>query len=141
MKSWVLDATRWLARENLLLVLPRRGLLVAQIDVGKQLRLLETRREIERLICRSAARRASAGERLRFGQLAGEFLRAAARNDDMSFIRADRAFNELCLAAALLVSALQAGGRPAGDGPVARCAGRGNRAGPGGRRGRRPATG
>jgi len=94
------EAIQRLAREHLIVVLPRRGLLVSEIDVNKQLKLLETRREIERLICRIAARRASGEERQRFARLADDFTKSAARNDDVAFIRADREFNELCLSAA-----------------------------------------
>lgn len=94
------EAIQRLAREHLILILPQRGLLIPEIDVSKQLRLLETRREIERLVCRSAAKRATAAERERFGQLAEAFKVAGQANDDVSFIRADREFNELCLAAA-----------------------------------------
>jgi DNA-binding GntR family transcriptional regulator len=83
-----------------MVVLPQRGLLISDIDVNKQLKLLETRRELERLVCRSAARRASEAERKHFARLAEDFTRAAARNDDVAFIRADREFNEACLAAA-----------------------------------------
>jgi len=96
----VREAIQRLAREHLVQVLPQRGLLVSPIDVGKQLRLLETRREIERLICRSAARRATEDQKTRFAELAAEFMTASAKNDDVTFIRADREFNELCLAAA-----------------------------------------
>jgi DNA-binding GntR family transcriptional regulator len=94
------EAIQRLAREHLIVVLPQRGLLVAHIDVQKQLKLLETRREIERLICRSAAKRANEEERKRFARLAEEFTKAAGKNDDIAFIRADREFNELTLAAA-----------------------------------------
>jgi DNA-binding GntR family transcriptional regulator len=94
------EAIQRLAREHLVVVLPQRGLLVPQIDVAKQLKLLETRREVERLICRSAARRASTEERAQFKRLAEEFTRASRTGDDVSFIRADREFNELSLAAA-----------------------------------------
>jgi DNA-binding GntR family transcriptional regulator len=96
----VREAIQRLAREHLVQVLPQRGLLVSPIDVSKQLRLLETRREIERLVCRSAARRATDVQKKRFAELAAEFMRASAGNDDVTFIRADREFNELCLAAA-----------------------------------------
>ena len=94
------EAIQRLAREHLIVVLPQRGLLVSQMDVGKQLRVLETRRELERLIYRAAARRATDAERQRFARLADEFLRSSAKNDDVAFIRADREFNELCLVAA-----------------------------------------
>ncbi|KJK16160.1 GntR family transcriptional regulator [Burkholderiaceae bacterium 16] len=94
------EAIQRLAREHLIIVLPQRGLLIPPIDVGKQLRLLETRREVERLICRSAARRATPEQREHFTRLAREFAQSARVGDDVSFVRADREFNELCLVAA-----------------------------------------
>jgi DNA-binding GntR family transcriptional regulator len=94
------EAIQRLAQENLIVVLPQRGLLVAEMDVRKQLRLLETRREVERLIARSAARRATDAERRRFAELAAEFEAEAVADDDTGFVRSDRAFNELCLSAA-----------------------------------------
>ena len=94
------EALQRLAREHLIVVLPQRGNLVSQIDVRKQLRLLETRREVERLIARCAARRATPEERDEFRHLAATFSRAAERNDSKSFLRADKRFNDLCLQAA-----------------------------------------
>jgi len=94
------EAIQRLAREHLILIMPQRGLLVPEIDVKKQLKLLRTRREVERLICRSAARSATPQEREVFGQLAAEFAEASRTNDDVSFVRLDREFNELCLIAA-----------------------------------------
>lgn len=96
----VREAIQRLAREHLLLVLPQRGLLIPEIDLKKQLRLLETRREIERLICRSAARRATPAERAKFARLQNEFMHASSTNDDVAFMRSDREFNELSLTAA-----------------------------------------
>jgi DNA-binding GntR family transcriptional regulator len=94
------EAIQRLAREHLIVVLPQRGLLISEIGIHKQLKLLETRREIERLVCRSAARRANNRERERFAWLAAEFTRSSTKNDDVAFVRADREFNELCLTAA-----------------------------------------
>jgi DNA-binding GntR family transcriptional regulator len=94
------EAIQRLAQENLIVVLPQRGLLVAEMDVRKQLRLLETRREVERLIARSAARRSNDAERRRFAALAAEFEAEAVADDDTGFVRSDRDFNELCLTAA-----------------------------------------
>ena len=94
------EALQRLARERLVQILPRRGVIVSDINVKGQLRLLEVRREIERLVAWSAARRATAEERTRFAALAKAFERAARTNDDVSFLRIDRDFNELCLEAA-----------------------------------------
>jgi DNA-binding GntR family transcriptional regulator len=96
----VREALQRLARESLVIALPQRGYLVSHIDVRMQLRLLETRRAVERLIARSAARRASAQERRRFAALADTFEKASLDNDATRFIRADREFNELSLVAA-----------------------------------------
>lgn len=93
------EAIQRLAREHLLLVLPQRGLLVPEIDLKKQLKLLETRREVERLICKNAARRATTREREEFMRLHDDFKRASTSNDDLMFMRSDREFNELSLAA------------------------------------------
>jgi DNA-binding GntR family transcriptional regulator len=96
----VREALQRLARENLVTALPQRGYLISHIDVRMQLRLLETRREVERLIARSAARRATSQERQRFAALADIFEKASLDNNATSFIRADREFNELSLRAA-----------------------------------------
>ena len=90
------EALHRLAREKLVAILPRRGIIVSTIDVTQQLLLLELRREIERLIARSAARRASDDERAEFVALAERFGDASKANDDVEFMRVDRAFNLLC---------------------------------------------
>lgn len=93
----VREALQRLARERLVQILPRRGVVVAEINVKEQLRLLEVRREVERLVARSAARRATKQERQQFARLAATFERCGERNDDVTFLRADREFNDLCL--------------------------------------------
>jgi DNA-binding GntR family transcriptional regulator len=94
------EALQRLARERLVTVLPRRGIIVSEVNVRSQLRLLEVRREIERLVARSAARLATEEERGQFAQLAAAFEAAARINDETTFMRTDRAFNDLCLVAA-----------------------------------------
>jgi DNA-binding GntR family transcriptional regulator len=93
------EALQRLARERLVSIFPRRGIIVTEINVASQLRLLEVRRELERLIARSAARRATDDERERFRALAAAFEVAAKANDDVTFMRIDRDFNVLCSAA------------------------------------------
>jgi DNA-binding GntR family transcriptional regulator len=93
------EALQRLARESLVAILPRRGVIVSEINLTKQLKLLEVRREIERLIARSAARRATDEERTRLKELAGRFEKSARANDDVTFMRTDREFNTLCSAA------------------------------------------
>jgi len=93
------EALQRLARERLVNILPRRGVVVTEINVKSQLRLLEVRRELERLISRSAARRATDDEREHFRRLATSFEKSAKANDDVTFMRTDREFNTLQAAA------------------------------------------
>jgi DNA-binding GntR family transcriptional regulator len=90
------EALQRLARERLVVILPRRGIIVSEINIGSQLRLLEVRRELDRLIATSAARRATDAERERFREIVAAFERSAQARDDVAFMRTDRAFNELC---------------------------------------------
>ncbi len=94
------EALQRLAREHMVTILPRRGIIVAEINVKSQLRLLEVRREVERLVARSAARRATVAERARFNEIAFAFEESARSNDEVTFIRIDREYNELSVAAA-----------------------------------------
>lgn len=89
------EALQRLARERLVRILPRRGIVVAGVDVREQLRLLEVRREVERLMARTAARRADAGQRERLRALADGMDRAAAEGDETAFLRLDRELNLL----------------------------------------------
>jgi DNA-binding GntR family transcriptional regulator len=93
------EALQRLARERLVNILPRRGVVVSEINVKSQLRLLEVRRELERLISRSAARRATDEEREQFRRIAANFEKSAKANDDVAFMRTDREFNTLQAAA------------------------------------------
>jgi DNA-binding GntR family transcriptional regulator len=96
----VREALQRLAREWLVVILPRRGIVVSDIDPVRQLRLLEVRLELERLLARSAARRAGSAQRARFRTIADGMDAAAGVADDLAFMRLDREFNLLVLEAA-----------------------------------------
>jgi DNA-binding FadR family transcriptional regulator len=73
---------------------------VSQINLRTQMRLLEVRRELERLMARGAAERATAEAIAQFATIASDMRRASDEADDMTFMRLDRAFNELVSQAA-----------------------------------------
>src|SRR5262249_29058654 len=52
------EALQRLSREGLITILPRKGVLVSDINPRNQLLLLEVRRELERLLSRTGAERA-----------------------------------------------------------------------------------
>lgn len=94
------EALQRLARERLVVILPRRGIVVSEINALTQLRLIETRRELERLLSRRAAKRANEAERAKFRAIAAGMAKAAEDEDDIAFMRLDQAFNGLVTEAA-----------------------------------------
>ncbi|MEQ9572898.1 MAG: GntR family transcriptional regulator, partial [Nitratireductor sp.] len=93
----VREALRELSREGLVVIMPKRGVVIAEIDVMRQLRLLEFRRVAERFVVESAARRASDVEKRRFANLTSEMLRASIAEDGETFLDLDRQFNEMII--------------------------------------------
>ena len=77
------------------MILPRKGILVTDINPGKQLLALEVRRELERLMARTGAVRSTDAERKEFRRIAKGMRQAASRNDDMKFMRHDKELNVL----------------------------------------------
>ena len=94
------EAIQRLSRDRLIQVLPKRGLLVSPLDLVGQLNLLELRREVEGLICRLAATRATLDQREYFARLAVDFRACVETNDAIKFARLDKDFGELCLTSA-----------------------------------------
>jgi DNA-binding GntR family transcriptional regulator len=87
------EALQRLGREGLVTILPRKGILVSETDPRKQLLVLEVRRELERLLSRLGAQRASEEQRRRFREIADSMDRAGKANDDLTFMRLDRELN------------------------------------------------
>ena len=95
----VREAMQRLARERLLLVLPRRGCIVTPIRPEEEVMLIETRRAIETLVMETAAARASETERRQFGEIAARMKTVLRSHDFDAFARLDAEFNRLCIAA------------------------------------------
>jgi DNA-binding GntR family transcriptional regulator len=94
------EALQRLAREGLITVLPRKGILVSDLNPRTQLLVLEVRRELERLLSRAGAERATAAQRGQLLEIARGMDQAAKTNDDIAFMRLDREFNQLMTEAA-----------------------------------------
>ena len=96
----VREALQRLAHEGLVLVLPRKAIIVTDTDPRRQLLVLEVRRELERLLARMSAERATDAERAHFLAIAEGMGAAARANDDITFMRLDREMNALLIQAA-----------------------------------------
>ncbi len=91
----VREALQRLAMEGLVVILPRRGVLVSEINVSNQLELLRVRREVERLMGALAARRCTPAGRTSMRRLADAMSATGETNDDVEFMRLDKQFNAL----------------------------------------------
>ena len=91
----VREALQRLAYERTIRIQPRSGVVVSDIDVTAQFKLIEVRREIERILVARATRLADPATRRRFLELAARFDTAEAENNERIFIAADSEFNRL----------------------------------------------
>jgi len=88
------EAVLRLAQEQLVTVLPRKGIYIAEINLTDQLAALEVRRELDRLMARRAARLARPQERVQFAELA-QSMRNLGEEDLDLFMHLDRLFDRL----------------------------------------------
>lgn len=102
------EALQRLQAQRLVTTLPRRGVVVSDINIVDFLALLETRRVLDRLVATKAARRATPDQR-RALETTAEAMGAAARRGDMAeFMRMDTGFDRLLESASRSAFALQA---------------------------------
>ena len=94
------EAIQRLSHEHLVSIIPKRGIFISDLNPQKQLRVLETRRELERLICKKSAKRSTLEERKQFEKLAKDFKKAAKEKNEKLFLKADKEFNDLTILAA-----------------------------------------
>lgn len=94
------EALQRLALEGTVRVVPRAGVIVSDIDLVDQLKMIEVRREIEKILAGRAARLANPQTCDEFRRLASDFEEAAAKDDGKLFIATDREFNGLIVATA-----------------------------------------
>lgn len=91
----VREALQRLAYERTIKVLPRSGAVVSEIDIAEHFKLIEVRRELERILVGRAARLAEPLVCRRFEELAVRFREAADRDDESIFLPTDAEFNAL----------------------------------------------
>lgn len=104
----VREAVQRLAAQRLLVVLPRRGILVSRVEAVEYLGLLETRRVLNRLMAVLAAVRASEEQRAELGECLLAMAAASERDDLKEYLRQDHRCYEIVEAACGNPSLLQA---------------------------------
>lgn len=99
-RASVRSAIQKLADQELVSISPRRGAQICPIDFTKQFRALELRRVVERLIARSAAKRANDAQRSAFAEFERGFHEAAKTVDQKAMTELDSGNFALMLEAA-----------------------------------------
>jgi DNA-binding GntR family transcriptional regulator len=84
------EALQKLAHGRLVAALPRRGMMVTQINVVEHLAMLETRRVLDRLLAESAARRRTEIHARRLRECASHMNESALQSDTAEFMRLDQ---------------------------------------------------
>jgi DNA-binding GntR family transcriptional regulator len=89
------EALMRMSSNGLIVQLPRRGLIISDIEAAEHMTLIETRRVIERLIAASAARRATPPHRQDILACADNMVAAAKRGDLNAYMEADQALDHV----------------------------------------------
>ena len=88
------EAIQRLSREGLVKVLPRKGLLVTEININDQLNLIQVRREIERLMAKLSAKNSTLLQRKKFKEISIA-MKSCKKTDKTKFMKLDKEMNEL----------------------------------------------
>jgi DNA-binding GntR family transcriptional regulator len=102
------EALQRLQAQRLVTTLPRRGVVVSDINIVDYFAVLETRRVLDRLVATKAARRATPDQRKALEKTAKAMAVAAERSDMAGFMRLDNGFDRLVEAASRSAFALRA---------------------------------
>lgn len=89
------EALKRLELDYLIAIMPRRGIIVTDIDYRDQLLLLDIRRGIEATLFARAAERANPAQRQRFVELAAAMDEVARSNDIRAHYVVDKEFDDL----------------------------------------------
>ena len=96
----VREAVQRLATNQLVTIRPRQGITVTAVDFEHVRMIFETRRPLERILARLAARSASDDDRALMRRGAANLVNAAASGDGLAVIAADAALKEIAIRAA-----------------------------------------
>ncbi|MFC5475582.1 GntR family transcriptional regulator [Paraherbaspirillum soli] len=102
------EALMRMASNGLIEQMPRRGLIVSDIEAAEHLTLIETRRVLDQLIAQSAARRATPQQRKDLLTCAKRMVAAAKKGDLGAYMRADQELDHVIHAACRNPSAVAA---------------------------------
>jgi DNA-binding GntR family transcriptional regulator len=102
------EALQQLIRDQLVKAIPRKGMMVTDINIQNQIVLLETRRALDRVIAEKAAKRANEDQRIALKELAYEMDKVSQIGDIITFMHLDHEFDRVLQTASRNPYAVQA---------------------------------
>ena len=102
------EALQRLASDRLVTTIPRKGVMVTDVNISEHLALLETRRVLERLLASKAARRARPEHCDELRECASAMKAAADEERISDFMRLDREFDDIIARSARNIYAAKA---------------------------------
>ena len=94
----VREAIKRLSTEGLIVIRPRKGLFVSEVEHSEYVLVLETRKPLEELLVASAVQRATQEERAALFECAEDMIQQARAGDVKGYLRADKVFDEVLCA-------------------------------------------
>ena len=89
------EALQRLSYEGLVHILPHRGVLVSEIDLMRQFRMVELRRAVETFVVQTACRRGTEAQCAEMAKVAEALEEAAEEENVMKFIRLDQEMDRI----------------------------------------------
>lgn len=91
----VREGLKRLKRDRLVHIMPRRGIVVSEIDIPEQLLALEVRRPLERILVGRAARRSTSVQRAEFEAFADRMQHHSELGDAKTYLVVDKDYDDL----------------------------------------------
>ncbi len=89
------ESLQRLAVDRLVTTIPRKGVMVTDVNISEHIALLDTRRVLERLIAARAAKRSTPEHRDALRECGAAMMAAAADGDATEFMKRDREFDQI----------------------------------------------
>ena len=96
----VREALQRLAHEGMISILPRRGMIVSEVDIMNQLEIMDLRRVVDRMIAAKAAKRTTIEQKERLKEIAEDIEVTAKKGDVVGFMHLDGQFDQIMRTAA-----------------------------------------
>ncbi|WP_027078826.1 GntR family transcriptional regulator [Maribacter antarcticus] len=89
------EALQRLTQERLVSVLPRRGMIITEVNIMDQLEIVKLRRVVDRLIVANATKWLIPEQNQQLYELADAIIEAAKEDDSLRFIHLDGEFDQI----------------------------------------------